>query len=893
MQLTARQGIYLAALLHDIGKFWQRASDSRKVLKQQTLQMEGSICPTGKAGYATHIHTLFTSEFFEEFTGIFGSEVKENDNIHPLGLLSARHHKRELNDYEKIIQFADCLSSGHDRREEEDDLEKDSSYKYKKVMLLNPFDTVYRFTDKEKRSYYPLQELVTDQRILPERGLNTDESKQNEYEKLWKRFIEEVKKLPKGNFSFQMKSLLYLLKKYTWSIPSATNSMPDISLYDHLKTTAAIAVSLFDSIQEKEFGPLPTTLKGLHDEKKERFVLLAGDFSGIQNFIYQLSSKGAAKTLKGRSFYLGLIQDYVIQKVKDVFEIEDAHILMASGGRFQILLPNIKDKVKKVRAFVAEINLSLREEFGDTLYLALGEKAFAASSLLNPDEGNGQSKEKKLTYSDVVDEAYKNIDADKRRKFAFVMAPSFFAPGKTAGTSSEQVCHVTGQDLQKEEIEKLDNGLFVSKRVSEQMALGRWLKQSKYIVKVKKSFSRKKDQEIAPLRKYQNNNEEDALTYRFFKELSADDINKLSKTEPVVEVVTLNDTDFLHFSNTESRFASTFQFYGAAWAPDDVLKESEEGKKISPVEFTDIAHDGENNLMAVLRLDVDNLGDVFKNGFKYRDINKRYLNSISRYCSLSEKMDLFFSGYINHIIQNHFDSPSGFDGEMISGRFQKQQPNQHIMPVYAGGDDVFIISRWDIAPLIAKKIHDDFKIFTNHHIKVSLSGGISVVHDKYPIHKAANEASNAEEKAKKLPSVNGDPDGKDAFCLFGQAMSWDDFERTLKYMKQIIVWQKEMDKKTLLSFLRELYSEYHEQHHFGKWRWRSAYKLKRIGKSYDNEKDMCLLASWLFGGTYQGETFKRVEIIPKNKKSIIQRNPELVDLTGLSVRWIQSLTRNK
>src|SRR5690625_6051188 len=93
-----------------------------------------------------------------------------------------------------------------------------------------------------------------------------------------------------------MKTLLSLLRKYTWCIPSATNTMPDISLYDHLKTTAAIAVCLHDSEQIEEYGKLPETFDGLKEEEKNRFALLVGDFSGIQKFIYQLTSKGAAKT---------------------------------------------------------------------------------------------------------------------------------------------------------------------------------------------------------------------------------------------------------------------------------------------------------------------------------------------------------------------------------------------------------------------------------------------------------------------------------------------------------------------------------------------------------------------------------------------------------------------
>ena len=140
---------------------------------------------------------------------------------------------------------------------------------------------------------------------------------------------------------------------------------------------------------------------------------------------------------------------------------------------------------------------------------------------------------------------------------------------------------------------------------------------------------------------------------------------------------------------------------------------------------------------------------------------------------------------------------------------------------------------------------------------------------------------------------DGKPDGKDAFCMFGQAMSWKDFKLATGYVQQIAQWQKEMDSRALLGFLRNLHNEYHEKDHYGKWRWRSAYRLKRMGERYKNVDNLSNLASWLFNGTYNGERPSRLEILPKEQYAEIDREPELVDITGFTVRWVQSLTRNK
>ena len=879
MKLTTKQAIYLAGLLHDIGKFWQRGSANRKVLQSSTLQMEGFICPKGKDGRATHIHALFTHEFFENNRSVFPGDFKFEGKKFQLGNLSARHHRRDLGPLERIIQYADILSSGHDRRNESEDHADNTTFKHKKVLLLNPFDTIYRIQSREKRSYYPLKKLSPDQTIFANRTVSLETDKQDQYKTLWDEFVQEVNHLPKTDFSAQAATLLGLLKKYTWGIPSATNTMPDISLYDHLKTTAAIAAILFHTVQSNEFGDLPDTFEGLKNETQKRFLLLVGDFSGIQQFIYQFSSKGAAKTLKGRSFYLSLLQDALIDRIKDIFEIEDAHILMSSGGRFQLLLPNDEARLDEVRSFINEVNLSLQKQFGDAIYLATGIQSFAAARLM---ADNG--------YSELVSEAYQLAEQDKSRRFASVMNVDFFKPGPTAGTGADQVCHVTGLDLQAHETKVLEDGLIVSHAVYEQIQLGRWLKNARYIVKIRKKKGRLSNKEISPL--HNISLESAGITYRFYRkgELTEDAYKKLITSESVVAVTSINNTDFMQFSILDRAVSHTFLFYGAAWVPDDLP--DEKNGETRPVEFTDIAEDGTNNLMAVLRLDVDSLGRLFREGLEVKDGTDRYLGSISRFSSISEKLDLFFGGYINHLISEIYLNEEELDKTLLSNTFGNRTPNQYILPVYAGGDDVFIICRWDIAPQLARRINTDFKTFTNNHKAMSLSGGVSMVHGKYPIHKAAQEAEKAEYKAKALPARDK-TDGKDAFCMFGQAMSWCDFELATSYASQIVNWQKEMKTRTLLGFLRRLFSEYHEQQHFGKWRWRSAYRLKRIGKRYKKEEEMIRLAGWLFTGRYEQKKLSRVEILAKEEHSEINRPPELIDLTGFTVRWVQNITRNK
>src|SRR5690606_39117839 len=54
--------------------------------------------------------------------------------------------------------------------------------------------------------------------------------------------------------------LYFLLEKYLWCVPAqTTNYVPDISLFDHAKTTAAIALCLYD-----EYSAGSLTSEGLY-----------------------------------------------------------------------------------------------------------------------------------------------------------------------------------------------------------------------------------------------------------------------------------------------------------------------------------------------------------------------------------------------------------------------------------------------------------------------------------------------------------------------------------------------------------------------------------------------------------------------------------------------------
>lgn len=96
-------------------------------------------------------------------------------------------------------------------------------------------------------------------------------------------------------------------------VPSSTvtEESPDISLYMHSKIAAAIAISMAMCFEAEEIHDYREVC---FEEKKsfrdrESFKLISGDISGIQQFIYTIPSKGALKSLRGRSFYLEILME--------------------------------------------------------------------------------------------------------------------------------------------------------------------------------------------------------------------------------------------------------------------------------------------------------------------------------------------------------------------------------------------------------------------------------------------------------------------------------------------------------------------------------------------------------------------------------------------------------
>ena len=150
---STREHIYLAAMLHDIGKFYQRA-DIGSVRTSQFLtdigKQERIFCPQWNGQYS-HKHVLWTAQFIEDFRSVFKQLMgNSNENLsdkNNLMNLAAGHHlsKDQLSPLGQIIKEADSLSSGMDRDSEtafKDDTDENSWDMFKKKRMISILETI-------------------------------------------------------------------------------------------------------------------------------------------------------------------------------------------------------------------------------------------------------------------------------------------------------------------------------------------------------------------------------------------------------------------------------------------------------------------------------------------------------------------------------------------------------------------------------------------------------------------------------------------------------------------------------------------------------------------------------------------------------------------------------
>ncbi len=573
--------------------------------------------------------------------------------------------------------------------------------------------------------------------------------------------------------------------------------MANVSLYEHLKTTAAFADCFFLYREENPsaFRWDGTRISLAQDVRP--VILLGGDISGIQNFIYNISSRKAAVSLKGRSFYLQLLVDSVIQRIISHPDIDAtaAQVVYSSGGKFYMLLPNTRKVLDAVDELRREFELKLWEEHRGALLMNIDYVPFAFDA-----------KSKKFSFAETgsdsgIGELWRTL-ADKltsRRNTRFlsvVRSGRLFSPEPVSPDA--KVCAVTGIEGNCVNIGGSgDDAVWVLPGVRKQCDLGKVLKDADYII----TYSRdtdpkfignraKFDIEIMGVHSYLFDKKELAVDNSEFRGISSAD---------VCRVKSINNLIVPQIKGKACSYG--FQFYGGNLQAFDTNGENKTFEELADGEY-----------LGILRMDVDSLGAIFINGLPETG------RSFAAYSTLSFMLDWFFSGYLN-TIRNQ-------------SRFK-----DYVDILYSGGDDVFAVGKWDRLILFAEEVRRCFEKFTGRP-DISISAGLVMINDKYPISKAALLSGDAESAAKSFLR-DGLPK-KNAINLFGENLSWKDEFETVRMRKSEFVElvANENMPRSILHRLMILYQKKCEGHM--SYIWHTEYFLKRFsaGKT-DAVKAFC------------------------------------------------------
>lgn len=740
----------LAALLHDLGKFRQRATERFKPHQEHSFE--------------------FVSE---DFAGYFAKCKNEFRNA------ILNHHGDGENLLEKQVILADRLSAS-----EREDEERESE-----DFVASPLTSIMsRLKCATKEHRYHLTELNFERDAIIPNPNKSVEVNQEAYKYLWNDFKKEFSKATKDKEykSAYYQTIVALLHKYTSRMPSATpwkkdgqNIVPDISLYDHLRTTAAIAACIGHELQDET--EVDKILANVDKSDHNIAALIKGDISGIQNFLYHVLSDGAANQLRGRSFYLQLLTEAIAQSVLQEFDLPITNMILASGGHFYILAPYSKAK-KKLEDLRRKISEKLWELHRGDLACMLAGISIKACDF---------KPKKFLNKWDVV---AKKVNERKQQKWAELGAPQMFE------NLFEPHDDRTIDEQEDDEEKRRDPWQFEQ--------LGKQLRDAKYLITYQLSQAPQTPTEL----KWYNAIKTFGIGVHICQNVEEWG-EKPEQAEHAV-VYRLRNTSFLNDMDTfqnEADFVNyDFKFFRpeiAHWKdPNDI-------EKIADYDYLAEASKGVKWLGA-LRMDVDNLGSVFKEQLEQA--------TISRVATLSEAICHFFEGYVPHLCKKYNE------------KHRKEHKSEILELIYAGGDDLFLVGGWSALPDIAEQIRTEFRQFvTGDH--VTLSGGIAIEHKKFPLYQFAERSGEAETAAKGIDNK------KNAITFLQQPMKWEDFAKVREWHKEfkdVLTGQDQLPRDILMR-LRQIYSEKELKEY--RWAWRSIYYFHRMQERYKHDEQRAFL----------------------------------------------------
>lgn len=785
---AASTRVALAAMLHDIGKFAERAAieiDASSLNSNKHM-----YCPFRQdTGRHSHIHAAYTGMAIDliepHLPKLKGGRMmpfaswKTTDVGDSLINAAACHHKP--NSYMQwIVATADRVASGFEREQfdkyndaEEGTVTKKNHYTARQLTL---FEQVHLGEDRKIRPgdlhyRYRLAPL-SPEGIFPIKAAEYEKDDkaeaQQEYRKLWDAFLVDLAAIPKShreNLTLWLDHFDTLWLTFTHAIPSATafGARPDVSLYDHSKAVAALAVALWRYHQDNRHDTAVAQLamQRRTDWDDNKFLLIQGDFFGIQDFIFAsggATQKKAAKLLRGRSFYVSLLTECAALKILDVLSLPSTSQIINAAGKFLIVAPNTNETIDRMKSIQSELD----EWFLQHTYGQSGIGLAIVPACCNDFSGKH--------FGGLVEKLFRKLEERKLKRFhlcAEQPAASVFENFLKSFDNAKGVCGINGQSPAV-----TDEGF--SLLAADQIKVGESIvKHGRVLISREPLGGNALKLSLFGYSIYFTGNQE--ASGKFGQEVHTGNLLR------VWDFSLPQSADNALWNGYARRYINgyvpKFDEANFDWDADKYgkWKSEVEFDKDTPIKtFNHIACenrmpnvDGKwtgQTALVTLKGDVDDLGKIMREGLT-RQVSDRQGNddnwpenmTFAKMAGISRQFNAFFALYLPWLCSS-------------------DQRFKNTYTVFAGGDDFFLIGPWKSQLELAQVMNEKFTDYVVNK-EIHFSVGMSMTKPGLPIRALAMQAEEALDEAK--------TGGKNAVVCFGERVNWNDYTTLLGSAKRL------------------------------------------------------------------------------------------------------------
>lgn len=810
--MNASCRVALAAFLHDLGKFAERAripEAKEKDTDGNTRQaINELLCCPEYNGRRTHIHAAYTAigmDLLEKhLPEIVGEDMspfapwKDKNADDSLINAAARHHRPDTF-LQWVIATADRLASGFEREEFEaynaatDEHEQSgrklNHYTTRQETLL---ERIHLTTRPESSQWRYALKPLSPEALFPvlAKGCESDSNPdaQKKYLQLWEAFnvgLQDIPRSHRSSLPLWLDHFDSLWQVFSHAIPSATagiggNVRPDVSLYDHSKTTSALAVALwrYHADQGDDTAAAKQQLRAQWDRERagtpeseaawndEKFLLIQGDLFGIQDFIFAeggQTQKRAAKLLRGRSFYVSLLTELAALRVLDALNLPATSQVVNAAGKFLIVGANTPETIEALVRVQAELNVwFLQHTYGQS---GIGLAWLPAKSR---DFQHGSDQES--PFRELMKRLFEQLDEAKSRRFHLCGAePAEAIFGGFLEQFRNGECKIDGRSPATVK----QDDVWMSALAADQINAGKWLANQERVLITRKTL----DHHTLSL---------PIFGYRVSFTEGEGDTGKFGNEAHTGNLLRAWDFSLPQHFNAPlwngyarrhinayvprlgERNAWEADRYQGIENPEDFDPHPDEIKTLNHLAcddrkplFDDAGQviknaDGRDRQIGAVALmtfkgDVDNLGQIFQKGLERP--------TFARMAGLSRQVNAFFAVYLPWLCASEF-------------------PNTYT--VFAGGDDFFLIGPWHSTLKLAQRMKNEFHRYVAENPDIHFSAGLSMTKPGLPIRQLANLAEEALNAAKSHNPENQQPAPKNAVTAFGHIVRWSDFDKLME-----------------------------------------------------------------------------------------------------------------